>query len=1226
MPAIDHGRISVQSILRAVIPAAASVALLLAATNSPRFAPDGNVTNDASPVALRAGTAADADAETASVVISFNHHVRPILAENCYQCHGPDERARKAGLRLDTAEGATAVLKSGVVAVRPSEPAKSALLDRIRQHDPREIMPPPATGKHLTDEQVRTLESWISAGAKYERHWSLIPPQRPTPPAAADGSEALGAIDAFVRARQRAARLEPNGEADRRTLIRRLSLDLTGLPPTPEEVGAFLADESPDAYERLVDRLLASPRFGERMALEWTDAARYADTNGYHIDNERSMWRWRDWVIDAFNRNMPFDQFTIEQFAGDLLPEATLSQRIATGFHRNHMINFEGGAIDEEYLNEYLVNRVNTTATVWLGLTMNCAQCHDHKYDPLAMDDFYRFYAFFNTLPEKGLDGQKGNSIPFIRAPQEAQQEQWDRAGARLKELETRLAGPMPETDTAQQAWQGPAAQRERDAWTILRPLAATSTGGSVLTAQPDGAVLASGPLPDRETYEIVCVSNVAEIGAVRVEALSDASLPDGGPGRPSFANFVLSEIELERIAPANPAQSEPIKFVAAHADHSQPRFHVSRAIDGDLKTGWAVEHPKRGSDRIAVFVPEKPFGDAGGSVLRFRLRFESDYAQHSIGRVRLAVCGARERRERLLPAELGVWHVAGPFATGETADRAAFEKAFPPESGVDLSAAYGEKGEIRWVARPELKDGVPQPSPAPSYSATYYYRTVRSPQERHMRLSLGSDDGIVVWLNGKVVHRSDTPRPLAPDQDSVELALPAGESRLLIKVVNYSGGFGLYFARMEDDALEIPLAVGRCLELPEEQRNEAQQSRIRDFYRAAHSAEWRAVRDEFTAAETEFKKLEAEIPTTMVMSDAEKPRKTFVLTRGAYDKPEREVSAGVPAALPPLPDGEPANRLTLARWLVSRDQPLTARVTVNRLWQMLFGIGIVRTAEDFGTQGEWPSHPELLDWLAVEFVESGWDVKHMLKLMVMSRTYRQSAVVSPESLAADPENRLLSRHPRLRLSAEGVRDNALAISGLLVEKLGGASVRPYQPPGLWEEMAIDPDGSEFSAQVYKQDSGDALYRRSLYVFRKRTVPHPALQIFDAPSREVCTVRRARTNTPLQALVLMNDPTYVEAARHFARRMLRAGSDDAARLTAGFELALARPPSEPELRVLSELCAAERRHFAADSDAAAKLLGIGESPRDETLDAGEHAAWTMVASAIMNLDQAITKE
>lgn len=1212
LPAIDHGRTCVLFIMGFV--------MLVVAAMAPPAAPRDE--NPSGTAAASAGSAREAEA----VAISFNHHVRPILAENCYQCHGPDERARKAGLRLDTSEGATAALKTGHSAVTPGEPGRSALLDRIRHTDPREIMPPPATGKHLTPEQIGTLEAWIAGGAKYERHWSLIPPQRPAPPVSPDGAEPLGEIDAFVRARLRDARLASNPEADRRTLARRVSLDLTGLPPTPEEVGAFVADDSAGAYERLVDRLLSSPRFGERLALEWTDAARYADTNGYHIDNERSMWRWRDWVIDAFNRNMPFDQFTIEQFAGDLLPDATLSQRIATGFHRNHMINFEGGAIDEEYLNEYLVNRVNTTATVWLGLTMNCAQCHDHKYDPISMADFYRFYAFFNTVPEKGLDGQKGNSAPFIRAPLNSQQEQWEQAGARLKELEAKMAGPMPETDAAQQAWQGPAAQRERDAWTILRPLAATSTGGSVLTAQPDGSLLASGPQPDRETYELVCVSNVAEIGAVRVEALSDPSLPDGGPGRPSFANFVLSELELERISPANPAQSDPIKFVAAHADHSQPRFHVSRAIDGDLKTGWAVEHPKRGSDRVAVFVPDKPFGDAGGSVLRFRLRFESDYAQHSIGRVRLAVCGSSERRERLMPAELGVWHVAGPFATGETADRAAFEKVFAPENGVDLTASYGENGEIKWVARPEMKDDVVQPAPAPSYSSTYYYRTIRSPQERRMRLSLGSDDGIMVWLNGKIVHRNDAPRPLAPDQDSVELALPAGESSLLIKVVNYGGGFGLYFARRDDDALEIPLAVGRCLELAEENRSEAHQTRIRDFFRATHSPEWRAIRDEHTTAEADFKKLESEIPTTMVMADAEMPRKTFILTRGAYDKPDREVSAGVPAALPPLPEGEPANRLTLARWLVNRDHPLTARVMVNRLWQMLFGIGIVRTAEDFGTQGEWPSHPELLDWLAVEFVESGWDVKHMLKLMVMSRTYRQSAAVSPEALAADPENRLLSRHPRLRLSAEGVRDNALAISGLLVEKLGGASVRPYQPPGLWEEMAIDPDGSEFSAQVYKQDKDEALYRRSLYVFRKRTVPHPALQIFDAPSREVCTVRRVRTNTPLQALVLMNDPTYVEAARQFAQRMLRSGSDDAARLTTGFELALARPPTDDELAALSELCAAQRRHFAKDTDAATKLLAIGEAPRDETLDACEHAAWTMVASAMLNLDETITKE
>jgi hypothetical protein len=781
-------------------------------------------------LALASGEAAADD--TARSRVDFDRQIRPILAEKCFKCHGPDEAERESGLRLDVRDEALRPADSGRPAIVPGKPEESPLVRRILSRRKGVRMPPPESNKTLTDAEKELLRSWVVQGAEYRQHWSFIPPRRSVLPAARDAGWCRNPIDRFVLARLDAEQLSASREADRTTLIRRLSLDLTGLPPTPADVATFLADKRPEAYESLVDRLLASPRFGERLALDWLDAARYADTHGFHIDSGREMTRWRAWVIEAFNRNLPFDRFTIEQLAGDLLPDATLDQKIASGFHRNHMINFEGGAVPEEYQTAYVVDRVNTTATVWLGLTMACAQCHDHKFDPITQKDYYSLYAVFNNVPEQGLDGSKGNAVPYLA-------------------------------------------------------------------------------LPTRDQ--------------------------------------------------------------------------------------------RRDLDQLAAAV-----------------------------------------------------------------------------GGLEPSVAQGDS----WV--PVVNDGL---------------------------------------------------------------------------------------------------------------------------------AELRKARE----------LLERQVPTTMVMQELPQPRETFMLVRGQYDKKGEKVAPGVPAFLPPMPAGASADRLGVARWLVDPAQPLTARVAVNRYWQMVFGTGLVKTAEDLGSQGEPPSHPDLLDWLAVEFAEGGWDVKRLFRLIVTSATYRQSSAGTPDRLAKDPENRLFSRGPRCRLQAELLRDQALAVSGLLRDSIGGRSVSPYQPAGLWEELMSREDGANWTAQKYVQDHGDDLYRRSMYTFWKRTSPPPSLATFDAPDRETCTVRRARTNTPLQALVLLNDPTYVEASRKLAERLMVEATTVNDRIELAFELATARRPSDLERGVLAELFDSELAAFRKDRDAALKLLAIGEAPGNRSLDPAELAAWAVVASAVLNLDEVVTK-
>jgi hypothetical protein len=1021
--------------------------------------------------------------------IDFNRRIRPVLSDTCFACHGPDEQHRMAGLRLDEKESALRVIV-------PGRRDQSKLWARISHPDAKLRMPPPGFERSLSKEQVEAIGRWIDEGAEWQTHWAYAPPRKPALPAVAAKRWPRNGIDHFVLARLEKEGLKPSPQADKTTLIRRVSLDLTGLPPTPEEVSAFLADRSPDAYETVVDRLLSSPHYGERMALMWLDLARYADTHGYHIDSHRDMWPWRDWVTGAFNRNMPFDRFTIEQIAGDLQEKPTQSQILATGFQRNHMINYEGGAIADEYLVEYVVDRVETTATVWMGMTMGCARCHDHKYDPISQRDFYRFFAFFNNIDEKGLDGREGNAKPVLPLPDAGQKAKLEEVEAALKMLDAAL--PEKEIALAQAEWEknaeltaGPAGALAHFALDgDLRDLSGHYRFPRLVAGNP---AYSSGPAGQSIVFD----------GETHVEW---GMFGESGAGRPFSAAFWLrpnNKLEMGLLDRYDPVEK--------------------RGVWLRLEEGGAIGNLKRGARLIA----------------RIAHRYPED---------------ALEVITKLPVVQSEFTHIALVY------------------DGAARAGGIAIYFNGRKVETETLRD----------------------------KLS-GAADAKVPWSTGN--KRVDKPaRAQFDDVRFYQRALTAPE-----------------VGRLAEEAIARGI-----LETPADKRTKEQKERLRDYY-LTYKAEtaWGAAYGEWKRRRKEKEQLDKEVLTSMVMEELKKPRDTYILGRGDYRNRTEKVTPAVPASLPPLPAGAPSNRLGLAEWLVSREHPLTARVAVNRFWQMVFGAGLVETSEDFGSQGSPPSHPELLDWLATEF-SSGWDVKAMMRLIVTSSVYRQSAKATPELTERDPHNRLLARMSRFRLPAELVRDNALAAAGLLNREIGGPSVYPYHPRGVWEEVAY---GDVFSAQTYAQGTGKDLYRRSMYTFWKRTVPPAAMSVFDAPDREKCVSRRPRTNTPLQALALMNDPTFVEAARAVAAKaMKQPGGGAAAIARSAFRRVAAREPSAAETRLLVKLAETSKAQFKRDPEAARRLGNVGESKPAAGLDTVELAAWTTVASAILNLDEVITKE
>lgn len=1117
--------------------------------------------------------------------LSYNRDILPILSNNCFACHGPDNPARKAGLRLDREEAAKHALPSGVTAIVPGDLGASALLQRINTADADDLMPPRDTGKSLTAAQKNLLARWISEGAPWQAHWSLIAPAEVAPPTVTDTAWVRNPIDNFVLARLESEELTHAAEADRNTLIRRVTLDLTGLPPTPEEVTAFVYDPDPAAYEKVVERLLASPRHGEHRARQWLDIARYADTNGYAADIARTMWRYRDWVIDAFNNNMPFDQFTIEQLAGDLLPNPTLEQRIATGFNRNHPIMMEGGAIFEEYRVQNVVDRVDTTATAWLGLTMKCAQCHDHKYDPISQKEYYQFYAYFNNVSEEEskLFGTEldGNSLPRIQAPLPEQQAEKARLEKALADVRMQQLRDDAALDGAQLNWES----AERDViatrWSPLELASVTED-----TAAQGLIILANTTLRD--------------ITALRL---------DVAPG----ADLNLAEVELYIAPTAGEGTETRISF----AESSATSDTVKLAHDGNAESVWHLSGDDIAS---AVFVPATPFSFAEGTRFRVVLRGVDPGAARDRIQMRLSSDPA------FLPATLGGWLVNGPYIAETGALALSTEQVDPKQ--IDLAAKYDD-GRAKWYSVPGgLADGTSH-NLSGKTCATYFYRTISAPSPRIMDLAMDNRNAVRLWVNGRLVLDKEAQRgEVGPHPAPVTIELNAGDNGILVKVVDFYdfNAHTFFFARRGEAIGPMSLDVERALLHDPATRSDEDKMALRSFYRSRHWDQWPALHGAELDRAWDLAQLDKQIPTTMVMEDRPDPRPANILVRGQYDQPGDAVSPDVPAALHAWPEGAPRNRLGLAQWLVSPENPLTARVTVNRDWQRFFGTGLVRTADDFGVQGESPSHLELLDWLAREFITSGWDMKALQRLIVTSATYRQASPMRPELAERDPENRLLARGPRYRLDAEQIRDNALAASGLLVERLGGPSVLPYQPPGLWRDVAYGGGGLRYTAQEFIQDHGEKLYRRSLYTFWKRAAAPPGMLLFDAPNREICTARRSRSNTPLQALALMNDTQYVEAARAMAARVMKeSGPDAPSRIDYACTLLLARPARPAEKAALQAQFEAQLADYRKAPDAAKALLATGESASDTTLNPEELAAWTLVANALMNTDGAVTQ-
>ena len=1019
-----------------------------------------------------------AAAPAAEPAIRFDRDIRPLLSENCYACHGPAEQ--EAGLRLDSHEAATAELASGGRAIVAGDMKASEMLARIVATDPDVVMPPPHTNKKITPEQRDLLSRWIAAGAPYEAHWSFQPLVRPEVPPGADAT-VTGPIDRFLEARLAEAKLPVNPEADRPTLLRRLSFALTGLPPTPAEVDAFLADTAPDAYENQVDRLVQSPHHGEEMARHWLDAARYADTHGLHLDNERQMWAYRDWVVKAFNDNQPFDQFTVWQLAGDLLPEATLEQKVATGFSRCNVTTSEGGSINDELLFRYAVDRTATMTNAFMGLTGQCAVCHSHKFDPISHREFYSLYAFFNSAADPGFDGNKIDTPPVIRVPMDEQLRQVAELDAARPGLDKTLAEALAAADYVDPATLDPKPQAERleTVWLDdeFPPGAAVKSSGGPATGWLTGDA-AAGVRSGQRSLERTASGigqDFYESGAAEIVVRPDEEI---------FAHVWLD--------PANPPKSVMIQFNTGEWKH--------RAVWGEPNV--------------------IPWGDLGKP------------SRHHAGP---------------LP-ETGTWVRLAVPAT-----------ALGLEPGIKIKgfALTQFDGHARW----DLVGGVTLNDPATDPARS-----------------------LAAWWQARV-----------------------GKDKL-------------------DDVPENLRGLVKAG--PEKTTKPEEVERIRRHWL---STVWAAKPEPLTAAlaavEANGKakaEIEKQIPLSFIFTDQPKMRDSFVMQRGAYDSPGEKVERGTPAFLPPLAvaEGKTPDRLDLAKWLVSAGHPLTPRVAANRLWQQFFGVGLVKTSEDFGLQGEPPAHPELLDWLAAEYREGGWNTRQMVKLLVTSRAFRRASESKPEQLAADPENRLLARGPRFRLDAEQIRDNALAVSGLLVRTLGGKGVKPYQPPNIWEPVGFG--GS--NTRNYKQDSGEALYRRTMYLFVKRTAPHPALVNFDAPNREQFCGRRERSNTPLQALQLMNDVQHIEAARALAARTLtEGGAEDAARIGWLFRMVLSRSPSAEEASLVAAALVGNRARYETDVEAAKQAIAHGESKPPAGLAPAELASWTLVANLMLNLDETLSR-
>jgi hypothetical protein len=1063
-------------------------------------------------------------------VVDFNFHVKPILSDRCFKCHGPDERVRKASLRLDRKEVAFGELPSGHRAIVPGSTRRSELVKRILSSDPKVLMPAPESNLALTDYEKAVLVRWIEQGADWKPHWSLIPPRKPAVPPVKQASWPRGDLDRFVLATLESKGLSPSPEASRETWLRRVTLDLTGLPPTLEEIDAFLADRDAHAYETVVDRLLASPAYGEQMAAEWLDVARYADSHGYQDDGMRQMWPWRDWVIAAFNRNLPFDRFITWQLAGDLLPNPTQEQRLATGFNRNHMQTQEGGVVPEEYRTEYVIDRVNTFGRAFLGLSVECARCHDHKYDPITQKEFYRLYSFFNNNNETGQIAYSGVPSPTVLLEDDASRATLAGLDAEAQHLEREIQALGTGPDYS--AW---------SAKTTALHLEPAHIPGLVAYLPLDGSTVG---------HEMTKPEPKSKERPKRVEFRAFANLAPGA----TDARLGGDKDRVPRTVPGHAGQAQQL-VGDSHIEAKDKRTYFERSNPFAISLWMRID--RKGATGPLVTRSGGLFDGNRGYVIMLRAdgtfsaALNHVFPDNSIG------------IETSRPLTVGDWHHLA--LTYDGSSRARGLRLYVDAQLADVRVVIdnlrqsilksGDKKNESWVGNPPLRIG---------------------------RL------------------HDETLQDVSVDE------LRVYDRKLTLFEVEALAG-------VKESADEI-------LRVPDEKRTGAQREALADYYIERVSPRFAPLAKALSTVRGKENDILTFLPEVMTMRELAVPRPTFVLARGAYDAPTQRVTAGTPHAIGDLPANLPQNRLGLARWLLNPSHPLTSRVIVNRYWATFFGRGLVVTLADFGNQGRLPSHPQLLDWLATTFVESSWNLKALQKQIVLSATYRQDSQLDAKRSELDPANEWLSRGPSYRLAAEQVRDSALATSGLLVRTIGGPSVYPYQPPGLWEALATR------NATKYEQGHGADLYRRSLYTVWKRSSPPPSAISFDAAERLVCTVNRQRTNTPLQSLVLLNDPQYLEASRVLAERMIRdGGAQPRDRITFAFRLLTSRRPDDKELALLDTLYTEMRAAYTRDKAAALKLLSVGEYHRDPRLDPGEVAAATMVATTIMNFDEAVYK-
>lgn len=1156
--------------------------------------------------------------------VDFQRDLRPILSHHCFQCHGPDDATRQAGLRLDLAEDAIKPADSGRRAIVAHRPEESELVRRIFANDEGERMPPPEANKDLSDQQKQTLRTWIEQGAEYRPHWAFAAPV-PSALPNTDSPWLANPVDSFVLARMEKEGLRPTAPCNRYELGRRLWLDLVGFPPSPAEADDFAGEEAPDACDRLVDRLLASPHYGERWARKWLDLARYADTNGYEKDRPRSIWPYRDWVIDALNADMPFDRFTIEQLAGDMFAAATTENLIATGFHRNTMINEEGGVDPLEFRYHAMVDRVNVTGTIWLGLTVGCAQCHSHKFDPFTQTDYYRFMAFLNNADE-----------PEMVVPDAAIQEVRASLQARIDDLESRLPERFPP-------------EGDLD-WSIAKPVAASSTNGAAMTILDDGSVLATGERPQTDSYTIVIESRLAEVAAIQIEPLTDSSLPKAGPGRADNGNFVLTSLTVN-YQTNDQAAELPTSVYSATADFHQNGFAASGAIDNDPKTGWAIAGKGEWNvERKATFRVTNPTGPG-----RWTIRLGFDYGgTHTLGRFRIRLGrflddgrSLAQRRQAHLDRRFSQWLQEGEanavrwtplrpieatsnlptltilddasvFATGDQSKSDEYHLRLPIAQG-PITAM-----RIEAIADERLPAGGP--------GRVYYEGPLGDFQLSEFQLTANGQPVSIVSAAQTFAAGANTAQYAIDGNPQTGWSIHGGQGKSHTAIFDfaepvdadildlrmifekyYSVGLGRFRISVTSDArpdrtTAMPAELEDILAVPSERRSKEDNHRLRtEFLRGA---------PELSAARAEIEALRRQMPpfpTTLVMSERPpgSPRATHRHHRGEFLQPEEIV----PPALPSMFECEnaPVDRLGFARWLVDPRNPLSARVTVNRHWAILFGRGIVRTTEDFGYQGESPTHPELLDWLAVEFVHQEWSIKRLHRLLVTSSTYRQSAAAGAEAYRRDPENRWLARGARVRLDAELVRDSMLAAAGLLTHRLGGPSVFPPQPAGVTSEGTYGP-------LEWKESQGADRYRRGLYTFSKRTAPYAMFATFDAPSGESCVARREVSNTPLQALTSLNDAVVFDAAREMGSQISLDPQDEKSKAELLFRRCLVRPPTPDEVVMLVGFYHAQRERLVR-GEVSAEEIAPGEKA-----DAVDRAAWTLVARALLNVDEMIVKE